>query len=95
MSPSPEKKLPPGACRPNYTPRCDLGGCRCELIQEPPPPACKPPFVEHCVLGTCGCVPPSVAFPPPGVDGAEGCSIVLTLIVAGVKKTLLACWVDG
>lgn len=75
---------------------CDTSGCRCEAIHVvPPAPArCNPPFIEHCTQGICGCVP-SPAVIPANPDPSDACSIVLTMIIAGIQKTLLACWVDG
>lgn len=86
------------ACTPPLVRTCDFDSCRCD---EAPPlnpltRPCRPPQELVCFpeAQTCTCVAeqPAVVAPPAAEDG---CAIVAAVIVAGIKKTLLACWVDG
>jgi hypothetical protein len=80
-------------------PSCDLLDCRFRdpPVVELPFDRCQLPRVEQCVSGQCACVLvspyPTVQAEP--VAPEDACSIVMVLIVAGVKKTLLSCWVSG
>lgn len=87
------------ACTPPLVRTCDFNGCSCE---EAPPlnpltRPCRPPQELVCYpeTQTCQCVvdPQPAVFAPAAAE--DGCAIVAAVIVAGIKKTLLACWVDG
>jgi len=52
---------------------------------------CVPPSALACTKDVCACTPVFVG--PVGPE--DSCALVMTLIVAGVKKALLTCWVDG
>lgn len=90
------------ACKPPAVPVCDASGCRCEVgaFNPAPAPAICPPST-HLTCGPRVCVceadgqAPIVNGEPVGPDVPDGCTLLLAIIIAGVKKSLVACWVNG
>ncbi len=87
-------------CKPPAVPVCDALGCYCEARPVPigkPPNACKAPQRMVCQPGIeCYCaLPPGqqLSGPPELVD--DGCALIVSIVVAGIKKSLIGCWVDG
>ncbi len=92
---------------PNEHPvRCELPyisactGTECLCVQAPlprePVVRCTPPAVQHCAGSQCLCaIPPPVPILLQPALPEDGCAVVLSILVVGVTKTLLACWVDG
>lgn len=86
-------------CQPPAFFVCAGSECRCELPPATPlplPEVCLPPKLLTCVTGQCTCIPdhrPPVVDQPAGPIDPDGCTLLLAVVVAGVKKSLLACWV--
>lgn len=88
-------------CLPPSMRTCDPIGCYCvtpTTIPTPKPfPLCTPPETAICHGFDCHCgvAPSAPAATMPAVMPDDGCAIVATVIVVGIKKMLVACWVGG
>lgn len=87
------------SCKPPAVATCDaMNVCRCEVQSAPPQlPQCKAGQYLQCTWGACTCEPgspPLIAIDQPAVPEG-GCAIVASIIVAGVKKALVACWIGN
>ena len=90
------QKPSPLRCEPPTISACSPERCECVLAPLAPYPVCTPPSQVVCNGEACACVlmpQQSLVLEPPLPE--DGCAIVLSIIVAGVKKSLLTCWVDG
>lgn len=93
-----EKPFP--LCKPPSVTLCDGQDCHCLTPPQPrvqPLEVCLPPMGLQCFGQQCFCMehptPPIVYAAPP--SAGDACAIAMTLVMAGVKKTLLTCWVSG
>jgi hypothetical protein len=84
----------PTICKPPAVAACPSDGapCTCAVIGRPFP-VCEAPQVARCEGLACVCVIPPPAPVIVEAPAEDACSIVVTMIVAGIKKSLLACWV--
>jgi hypothetical protein len=89
-------------CKPPAVYVCTEAGCECEprpVNAVPVPQVCPPTHHLVCAEGACTCQPlpqqPIVFGEPVGQAIPDGCTLLLTLAIAGFKKALVACWVNG
>lgn len=90
------QQWPPTQCVGPAAQICDASGCRClPMWNQPEPFACEAPLVPFCTRTECFCIKSPHALLEQPVAPGDACSLVIAIVVAGIKKTLLACWVDG
>lgn len=84
-------------CKPPQITVCENDACHCLTPPQPAPAqnACIPPLGLQCFGQQCFCMQqpqPAVVHVGPPAPGDE-CAIAMTLVMAGVKKLLMTCWV--
>lgn len=86
-------------CKPPSVLTCDAAGCRCDprpLVTTPVPQVCPPATQLQCSSRVCVCVPAPdlpIVHGEPAIP--DGCTVLFAFVFAGLKKTLLGCWVNG
>lgn len=83
-------------CAVPSTPVCDAHTCRCEVPTHPALPPiryCADGQRLVCTEGVCSCqTPPDLPFLGREPHVPADCTVLMVVVAAGIKKSLLACW---